>query len=231
MTTVGRAFLLFLGGLFAFVIVVGGFSIARSRSIVSTYARAQGVIVHIDEQTGNDGDPHYRALIEYSADDGTKWRFPSAIATSTPPDVESVVEVLYDPADPGDAVENTFAALWLVPLVLLPIGVVGLVAVVIVGAFMNRRRRKALAQLGSITERNSETVTATFSHVQPRRPDAEGRFQYRVVAVRRIGGIRHTYQSEWLDENPTVAIMAAGNELPVRLDADGTGVVVVDQHP
>ena len=71
-----------------------------------------------------------------------------------------------------------------------------------------------------------DAIVADFSHVQPRGPDDDGKFQYRIVAVVRNDGLKDTFYSDWLEDNPTVEIMNAGNKLLVLPDEEGSGRVI-----
>ncbi|MDH3498978.1 MAG: DUF3592 domain-containing protein [Acidimicrobiia bacterium] len=227
MTIVSRIFLALFGVLFALVTVVGIVGLLQTKTIVDTYARVEGAIAEVDQDVGGDGNLQFTAIIRYQTIEGEVWQFRSSVTSGSRPPRDVAVTVLYDPDNPEDAIEDTFRALWLVPLVITGVGVIGSVAVGI-AVVRRRRRRTPTEPRETISDRNTRLITATFSHVQPRGPDDKGRFQYRVVAVQRVGGVKNTYQSDWMEENPTVAIMAAGNQLPVRLHGDGTGTVLLD---
>ncbi len=228
MRLVGRIVALFFGGVFLLLLVAGVGTALESQSIVDNYVRVEGVVAEVDQSAAGGGDLEFTAIIRYTTRDGDAYQFRSSVTSNSRPGRDTPIDVLYDPSNPQDAIEDTFAALWMLPAVMMAIGTVGLfiVGFVVVRSF--RRPRKAdKPPRPAFLDRGTETVSATFSHVQPRGPDDKGRFQYRVVAVRKVDGVRHTYHSDWLEENPTVAIMAAGNQLPVRLNSDGTGEVVV----
>ncbi len=226
---VGRIAFFFVGGVLALILLVGVVGAVQSMQIRTSYTRVAGTVVDVDQGAGSGGGLEFTPIIQFSTTDGETWQFRSSVTENSRPARTAAIDVLYDPSDPASAVEDTFAALWLVPVMMIGVGGAGLTLLGLLGWRIRRNgRRNATESRQSFLNRNAEIVDATFSHVQPRGPDNKGRFQYRVVAVRKVDGVRFTYHSDWVDENPTVAIMNAGNEMRVRLNPDGSGEVVLD---
>lgn len=228
MNLIGRIVAIFFGGVFLLMLVAGVGTALESQSIVNNYIRVPGVVAEVDQSAAGGGGLEFTPIIRYTTLEGDAYQFRSSVTSNARPGRDAPVDVLYNPDNPQDAIEDTFAALWMLPTVMLAIGVVGgFVVGFVVFRSLRRPRHRTEPPRPKFLDSGTETVSATFSHVQPRGPDDKGRFQYRVVAVRKVDGVRHTYHSDWLDENPTVAIMTAGNQLPVRLHSDGSGEVLL----
>ena len=227
MTTIGKVFAALLGVFFLFI-TIGGVGALFETNRIRSFPLVEGSVVEVDQGPGRDGGLSFTPIIRFSTLDGEEWEYRSSVSTSDRPDLGTVVEVRYNPDDPSEAVEDTFLALYALPIALLVFGIVGLIGVAITWIVKGRRDRRAPTDTLPFLGGGAETVSATFSHVQPRGPDDDGRFQYRVVAVRRVNGVKETYQSDWLDDDPTVRIMTTGNALQVRMHPDGTGKVIVE---
>ena len=66
-----------------------------------------------------------------------------------------------------------------------------------------------------------------FRRVEPQGPDTEGKFRYRVVARDDAGAL---YFSDWLEEDPTTALITSGvHEVRVAWRDDHFEVVDIPQ--
>mmetsp|Transcript_7278 Transcript_7278/g.9253 ORF Transcript_7278/g.9253 Transcript_7278/m.9253 type:complete len:291 (+) Transcript_7278:314-1186(+) len=63
------------------------------------------------------GDRTYRAVIEYTVKNETYVIYPSS-CSQPGPKVGNGIKVLYDPENPGEAVDGSFIGLWLLPILL-----------------------------------------------------------------------------------------------------------------
>ncbi len=157
--------------------------------------------------TDSEGDVTYRPVIEFQTGDGQTYRITARIATGSPPEIGSGMEVLYDPADPAGATEKTFTNLWLFPIVFVVFGMVLFVISRIAAAMRARRavENGARRPPGSVPT----TAPAEFRRAEAAIGD-DGTMKYRIVAKDDAG---NEYYSELLDEDPTVAIMERGNQV------------------
>jgi len=64
----------------------------------------------------------YSAVIQYIVD-GITYTFNTTSCSSPGPKVGNDIKVLYDPSNPSTGVDGSFVALWLAPMILLPLGV------------------------------------------------------------------------------------------------------------
>jgi hypothetical protein len=67
----------------------------------------------------------YAAIVEYIVD-GITYTFTERTCSRPGPTIGNDFKVIYDPSDPGSGVSGGFAALWLMPIIFIAIGLVGL---------------------------------------------------------------------------------------------------------
>jgi hypothetical protein len=65
----------------------------------------------------------YSAEIEYMVD-GNTYFFTTQTCSNPGPTVGNDIKVLYDPNDPGKALNGSFISLWIMPMIFLPIGII-----------------------------------------------------------------------------------------------------------
>ncbi len=218
---------------------IGAFFLVETVDRVSSGAETTGVIVGLEQST--DGDTA-APIIEFVAD-GATYRFTSNFYRSPRPQVGDPIGVLYDPANPADAAENSRGLLWIFPIVFLAVGLaITAVAIWILarrvvsphpGGRLKRGTRKVIVPGADgegqpARETRSDARMAQFRRVEPRGPDAEGRFEYRVVA-RDADGVLH--YSEWLDTDPTTALISSGVDQLRIEERNGHTVVVGIPEP
>jgi hypothetical protein len=147
MPTMGNAFksgCLWLGLnlMFAGFLVAGGWFGLNSWRLVQSGGHTTGKVIDMEAST-SDGSTTYSPVIDYVVEDET-YRFRSG-SSSNPPayHVGQRVEMLYDLTDPHKAQINNFWELWLLPIIFIPIAVIGglTVTAVMVLQFFRQRAR------------------------------------------------------------------------------------------
>ena len=197
--------------------------------------------------------PPTRQFIEFKGPDGELFRFTSGFSRSPAPAPGDTVGVLYNPDNPRDAAEDSVCVLFIFPIIALVVGlpILGLGVFLALRTLRARvdpelrsktRRAVVISGRGSHpstsppapeekarrtatpgVDPHSRPETAQFRRVEPRGPDADGNFEYRVVA-RASDGAWHF--SEWLSSDPTPALLSEGTD-DVRLEwRDGVALVV-----
>ena len=212
---------------------IGGFWLATTPTTRS-YVETTGIVVDLSVSSGSDANT-YAPVIEYLGPEGAVYRITSNLYRSPAPGIGDTVGVLYSPDDPSDAVEKTSLRI-IIPSIFLVvgIGVLFLGFRVAVRGFTSSRRVAGSGRTivipgasptpsGQPAQTKARPTTAQFRRVEPRGPDDEGRFQHRVVARDEEGGVHY---SEWLDEDPTTAMVVSGSdELRIEWRGDQSYVV------
>jgi hypothetical protein len=107
----------------------GGLSLLDSIEKSNTFESAIGSIIAIQScgqscTSSSNGyrtcDTQYSAVIEYTVDESTYQL--SSECSSPGATVVNDIKVLYDRSDPSGAVDGSFTALWILPLILIPFG-------------------------------------------------------------------------------------------------------------
>jgi len=125
----------------------------HTRYFLLRAVHAKGTIVEmvpVENDSGDTVTTEYAPVFRFQAEDGQSYTVRSNTSTH-PPEFETgdVVTVLYDRSDPNGATPDSFAQVWLTPVVLLGIGVGhGLVGGVLL--YFDRRYRKRLAASAGI---------------------------------------------------------------------------------
>ncbi|HEY2016491.1 MAG TPA: DUF3592 domain-containing protein [Bryobacteraceae bacterium] len=105
------------------IVAVALFLCLKTRHFVETARTADGLVIGNVWNRGSKGGGSYHARVRFQAGDGRELIFVSAYGTSPPAfPTGGHVEVLYDPEDPANARINTFAALWIFPVIFLGMG-------------------------------------------------------------------------------------------------------------
>ncbi len=95
----------------------------RSRTLLSEFVSTEGIIVDRITCSSGSGDRTYAAVIEYFDEFNQEtYQFRTSSCTNPGPTVGNSITVLYDPENPGEAVNGSFLGLWLLPLVLFGLG-------------------------------------------------------------------------------------------------------------
>ncbi|HSF86122.1 MAG TPA: DUF3592 domain-containing protein [Acidimicrobiia bacterium] len=219
-------------------------SVSRSNSGIET----EGVIVDLIESTDSDGDTMYRPVVEYSVD-GVTYEVESRTSSggALRPRIGDARTVLYDPQNPGDAVLGGFWSLWGAPLLMM------LIPLLFIGGgvwAVTRVRRKSQSEgPGEVSGPNgpgdrhsiddgqadvayvpegfddnaARRIEALFMGVEPSPMDADGTIRYRIRARGEVDGESRRFLSGWLDEDPTLLLMQAGNRVEVLFDPADPG--------
>ena len=193
---------------------------------VTSDGQTEGVIVDLIESRDTDGDLVYAPVIEYSVG-GAVYRIESSVRYGglAVPDIGDIRTVYYDLDDPARAVSRGFWTLWFFPGLLIGIPVLLLVAMVGVAAY----RRNAASAGGPVVESTmpgaraappapDANLVADFMGVEVGPIDDDGRMSYRVKAQAEIDGEIHRFEGPWLDEDPTLDYMRAGNKVAVQIN-------------
>jgi hypothetical protein len=221
--------------IFVFVLIAvsvgGAFWLISNINRAATNETAEAVIVDLIASRDTDGDTVYRPVVEYVVD-GVVYRLESRVSYggALVPDVGDPRTVYYDPDDPSDAVFRSFWTFWFFPILLtaLPALIVAVLAAVNVGR-MRRRSEPTLtppliegAESSPMTSsrRRGQRIEADFMGAEPSPLDDTGRVRYRIRAQAEVDGRIRRFLGEWLDEDPTLALMKAGNRVGVYLDPD-----------
>lgn len=124
---------------------IGVLMAARSYDLVTTGGHARGIVIKVDRTPDDDGGYFLRPTFRYPAADGITRTVMSSDQYGNIghcPQPGDAVAVLYDPARPQDAHIRQFAVQWLLPLVLLILGIlVMLPGIVIIITTLSRRDR------------------------------------------------------------------------------------------
>lgn len=118
---------------------VGLHEVYQSSREIENFAHASGTVVGNSYATVmNDGNVSgvYLPIIEFVLPDKGKIRFTDKVG-SLPPDYEvgASVEIIYNVENPADARINSWKRLWLVPVLLIAVGLLP----IIVGIILARR--------------------------------------------------------------------------------------------
>ncbi len=107
----------------------GGFHAYSSWQLVNEGESTTGTVVQMEESRSDEGGTVYSPVIEFMAH-GQTYSFESGNA-SDPPEYEvgDEVRVLYDPETPEGARIESFAELWLMPIILIPAMLLGMLVV------------------------------------------------------------------------------------------------------
>ena len=226
---------------------IGGGWLYSSVQRVNRSTETTGVIVDLNPDFDSDGTT-YAPVIEFVAADGKTYRFASNFYRSPSPTVGAPIGVLYDPDNPSDASENSKGLLWVFPGIFLIVGLFVLaLGIWIAGKRGPTRALDPLLKPGTskvvvlggpsseedvsvpadTQEDSTESFMTQFRRVEPQGPDTEGKFRYRVVARDDAGAL---YFSDWLEEDPTTALITSGvHEVRVAWRDDHFEVVDIPQ--
>jgi hypothetical protein len=208
----------------------------------ATNETADAVIVELLASRDTDGDTVYRPVVEYFVD-GVAYRLESRVSYggALVPDIGDARTVYYDPDDPTDAVFRSFWTFWFFPILLtaLPALLVAVLAAVNVGRMRSRNVAGVpvppLGEVGPASPtsatRRGRRIEADFMGAEPSPLDDTGRVRYRIRAQAEVDGRMRRFLGEWLDEDPTLALMQGGNRVGVYLDPDDPEVYEIDFAP
>lgn len=126
---------------------IGGYFFVKDQRLAASGVRASGEVVALHESYDSDGDRTYAPVFVFQDANGTRHEVTSSVKTSPPAFSRGeAIEVIYDPALPGQAVIDSFTQRHLFPLAFGGMG--GVFAAIGLGlAYAYHRRRKIIADL------------------------------------------------------------------------------------
>ncbi|MGA9596517.1 MAG: DUF3592 domain-containing protein [Acidimicrobiia bacterium] len=234
MTTRGGGCLRLILGLILIPVLLGGLAwFLADLDRVLSHEKVEAVVVDLIPSVDSDGETVYAPVYEYEVD-GSTYRYQSSVSLGgvVVPDIGDPKTLLYNPNDPADArVDNVFLLLWL-PGIMVVLS--ALVLFLLISRWVRRSWRARETEWPQPGQASSppwsapqqpaatgrETITATFMGVEASPMDEEGRVRYRVRARTEVDGEYRRYESNWLDEDPTLGLMKHGNQVEVRVDPD-----------
>jgi hypothetical protein len=149
--------LLRLGGCILLLVVAGTWTCAyklyqHEKDFARTATRAVATVIRLDERKDGDSGPMYYPIYQFQDANGAPHEVHSS--TGTFPHAHAVgakVTLLYNVSDPDGAREDSFADLYIFPLILVIVGSVTLIfaAGMFIGVFFIARseRQAAVAQM------------------------------------------------------------------------------------
>jgi hypothetical protein len=196
---------------------------------VTSDGQTDGVIVDLIESRDTDGDLVYAPVIEYAVN-GVVYRIESSVRYGglAVPDIGDVRTVYYDLDNPSQAVSRGFWTLWFIPGLLTAIPLLVLVAMVGFAAYNRRKNAEGATGIGftptmvptalDASSVRSANLVADFMGVEVGPMDDAGRMSYRVKAQTEVDGEMYRFEGPWLDEDPTLDYMRAGNKVALQIN-------------
>ncbi len=144
--SVGK-FGLFFGGFGMIFVAVAGYFVVKDQRLAATGLRTSGEVITLERSYNDDGGRTYAPVFVFHDAKGTRHEVTSSVKSSPPAFSRGEkVEVIYDPAKPGQAIIDSFSQRYLFPLVFGGIG--GAFALIGLGlAYAYRRRRQVIEGL------------------------------------------------------------------------------------
>lgn len=102
---------------------LGGYLLYERERWVASSAVAEGTVVGLKSQSGRKGRTSHREIVRFTAANGLEFEFTEPVGTSHPYGKGERVPVRYQPAHPGDASIDSTLRIYLVPGLLLSVGV------------------------------------------------------------------------------------------------------------
>ena len=196
------------------LLVGSGLAYYSTQGFLERAVAASGSVVKLARTIDSDGDDTYAPVVSFHLKSGPLQTFTSSIS-SRPASYQpgETVEVLYDPAKPSDARIRSFSQLYILPLVLLLIGLpftgagIGLLV-------WQRRKAQAREWLKLNGQRRQATITQV---VRDNSVSVNGRSPYRIACTFRLpNGAVRVYESDMLWRDPTPHIK--GTTIEVLVD-------------
>ncbi|MXO91185.1 DUF3592 domain-containing protein [Pontixanthobacter aquaemixtae] len=177
--------------------------------------RSEGSVIDLSRSRNSDSGDSYRPVVAFYDEDGTRHEFVGQVGSN--PSSHSrgdAVTVIYDPAEPGDAMIDGFMDRFLLPVIFIGMG--SLFALIGGGLMLAVwRRRKIIAQL----KRSGIPIMAEFIECyRDNSTKVNGRSPYRVVAqaTHPVTGTLQSFKSDpvWID----LSRQLAGERVTVLVD-------------
>jgi hypothetical protein len=129
----------------ALLFVIGVFLFIRTRAFVSSSQEVKGTVIRMLSSSGSEGGTVYAPVFKFTTIQGQVIEVEEKVYSNPPGfSVGEVVDMLYDPKNPGNARARKWSSLYFVPLLLTGMGAVfggiGVVLLVVkvIGLFTNR---------------------------------------------------------------------------------------------
>jgi hypothetical protein len=129
--------------LLGLLLLAGGFFFyGRTAKFRQRAIATEGVVCDLQVGETSDGDDVYHPVFRYRTREGHEYTIRSDTGTNPPGfKIGQSVGIFYDPDKPSDARIDTFAQLWLVPLILLLAGtLICIVGTIVVLASIRQSR-------------------------------------------------------------------------------------------
>ncbi len=122
-----------VGGL---LFVIGIFLFIRTRAFISSSQEVKGTVIRMLSSSGSEGGTVYAPVFKFTTIQGQVMEVEEKVYSSPPGfSVGEVVDILYDPQNPGNARAKKWSSLYFVPLLLSGMGAIfggiGLVSLVV----------------------------------------------------------------------------------------------------
>lgn len=155
------------------VVFLGIFIVMTSNNInfLNKSSISKGIVVDFERQTSSKGKSSYYPVVEYKTLKGETVRFTENLSTSFSPQINSVVEVVYNSENPNEAKINSFAYLWFGPSILAFMAVI----FISIGgiSFFKKITKEQLKQKlrttgikASATVQSFESTSTSINHVR-----------------------------------------------------------------
>jgi hypothetical protein len=196
------------------MLIIAAILVGNSQSFSEKATRAAGVVVELDPSYSSDGTT-YAPIVRFLTTEEQEVVFRSSVSSSPPSyEVGEQVEVLYDPANPDDAVIDSVWQVYLAPMI---VGFVGGVFFLIGGGMLGglliaRRRRERLQAIG---HRVTANVTDVYLNTSL---EINGRNPYVITAQwdNPDTGRVHVFKSDSIWFDPSAYL--AGGTIDVLID-------------
>jgi hypothetical protein len=111
-----------VGGL---LFVIGVFLFIRTRMFISSSQEVKGTVIRMLSSSGSEGGTVYAPVFKFTTIQGQVMEVEEKVYSSPPGfSVGEVVDILYDPQNPGNARAKKWSSLYFVPLLLSGMGAV-----------------------------------------------------------------------------------------------------------
>jgi hypothetical protein len=151
-------------GLVGLGLLVGaGFTATNTRNLLAVAEEVPGVVVDYTTST-SDGSTTYSPVYEYEFE-GRTYRHETNVSTSGRPTVGETETILVDPADPSEAMPDTFMDKWFLPVLLGGMGILftGIAVLVVVVSVVKGGISRAASALEDAMQERATAMGVTTS--------------------------------------------------------------------
>lgn len=144
------------------VTIVGIVILINTLAFVEQAKEADAIVVEISRFTNTDGYLEFIPHLEYTSDKGGTVEFDWFAESEPSYDTGEIVPILYDPENPSDIKINDFGNVWLLPVIVISMGLfwelINVFAVLL--PFLRRRKDDQLVEEGRVSEQEIELKNA-----------------------------------------------------------------------